>query len=173
MTAEIAELTSAGLLSCADGLTDVLADAVEGGASVGFLKPLSRVGALKWWRALAAPVANGVLALWVARDAERVLGTVQVRFTRTANGTHRAEVAKLMVHRDARGAGLGRALLDVAEQEAVKRGATLLVLDTRTGSAAEQLYRRAGWTEVGVIPDYAADPDGVPRPTTMFYKRVG
>ncbi|MEV1116215.1 GNAT family N-acetyltransferase [Actinosynnema sp. NPDC049800] len=173
MTAVIAELTSAEVLACAEALADVLADAVEGGASVGFVKPLSRVQALKWWRAKAAPVANGVLALWVARDGERVLGTVQLRFADTTNGAHRAEVAKLIVRRDARGAGLGRALLDVAEQEAAKRGATLLVLDTQTGSAAERLYRRAGWTEAGVIPDYAADPDGVPRPTTLFYKRVG
>lgn len=172
-TVGIAELTSAELVACAEALTDVLTDAVEGGASVGFVKPLSRAQALDWWRSRAAQIANGELALWVARDGERVLGTVQVRFSDTANGTHRAEVAKLLVHRDARGGGLGRALLDVAEREAAERGATLLVLDTQTGSAAERLYRRAGWTEVGVIPDYAADPDGVPRPTTLFYKRVG
>jgi GNAT superfamily N-acetyltransferase len=171
--AEIVELTSAGVLACADGLTDLLADAVAGGASVGFLSPLSREDALKWWRALAAPVANGVLALWVAQDGERVLGTVQLRFASMPNGAHRAEVAKLLVHRDARRAGLGRALLDVAEREAAKRGVTLLVLDTETGSGAEPLYRRAGWTEVGVIPDYATDPTGVPRPTTVFYKQLG
>ncbi|MFJ6672139.1 GNAT family N-acetyltransferase [Actinosynnema sp. NPDC091369] len=173
MTAGIAELTSAELLACAEELADVLADAVEGGASVGFVKPLSREQVLKWWRARAAPVANGVLAVWVARDGGRVLGTVQVRFTDTPNGTHRAEVAKLVVRRDARGAGLGRALLEVAEQGAAERGVTLLVLDTQTGSDAERLYRRAGWVEAGVIPDYAADPDGVPRPTTVFHKRVG
>lgn len=171
--AEVVELTSAGVLACADGLTDLLADVVEGGASVGFLSPLSREDALKWWRAQAAPVANGALVMWVARDGERVLGTVQLRFAAMPNGAHRAEVAKLLVHRDARRAGLGRALLDAAEGEAVKRGVTLLVLDTETGSGAEPLYRRAGWTEVGVIPDYATDPNGVPRPTTVFYKRVG
>ena len=173
MTVGIAELTAAELPACAEALTDVLVDAVEGGASVGFVKPLSRGQALEWWRSRAAPVANGGLALWVARDGERVLGTVQVRFDDTANGAHRAEVAKLIVRRDARGAGLGRALLDVAERGAAERGATLLVLDTQTGSAAERLYRRAGWAEAGVIPDYAADPDGVLRPTTLFYKRVG
>ncbi|MFD0199984.1 MULTISPECIES: GNAT family N-acetyltransferase [Saccharothrix] len=173
MTTEVVELTSAELTACADGLADLLVDAVAGGASVGFVEPLSRERAGEWWRARAAAVADGVLALWVARDGGRVLGTVQVRFTDTANGTHRAEVTKLIVHRDARGAGLGRALLDVAERGAAERGATLLVLDTQTGSAAERLYRRAGWTEVGVIPDYAADPGGVLRPTTLFYKRVG
>jgi ribosomal protein S18 acetylase RimI-like enzyme len=172
VTAEFAELTSARLLAHAEELADLLEDAVEGGASVGFVKPLPRAAALKWWRAQAAPVANGALAVWVARVDGRVVGTVQVRFTGTPNGTHRAEVAKLLVHRDARGAGLGRELLAVAERGAAARGATLLVLDTRTGSAAERLYRRAGWSEVGVIPDYAADPDGVLRPTTLFHKRL-
>lgn len=172
MRAGIAELTSAELLAHAEALADVLDDAVAGGASVGFVKPLSRAGLLKWWRAQAAAVANGELAVWVARVDDRVVGTVQVRFTGTPNGTHRAEVAKLLVHRDARGAGLGRELLGVAERGAAARGATLLVLDTQTGSVAEGLYRRAGWTEAGVIPDYAADPDGVLRPTTLFYKRV-
>ncbi|ROP40474.1 GNAT family N-acetyltransferase [Saccharothrix texasensis] len=169
----IAELTADEVRACAEALTDVLVDAVEGGASVGFVKPLPREQALAWWQSRAAPVADGVLALWVARAGAHVLGTVQVRFSDTANGTHRAEVAKLLVRRDARGSGLGRALLDVAERGAAERGATLLVLDTQTGSAAERLYRRAGWTEAGVIPDYAADPDGVLRPTTLFYKRTG
>lgn len=38
---------------------------------------------------------------------------------------------------------------------------------------AELLYRSAGWERAGAIPDYAADPAGVPRPTTLYYKRVG
>ncbi|GAA1308409.1 GNAT family N-acetyltransferase [Saccharothrix xinjiangensis] len=172
MRAEVEELTAAGLLAHAEALADVLEDAVAGGASVGFVKPLTRVAALKWWRSRAAPVANGLLAVWVARVGGRVVGTVQVRFASTPNGVHRAEVAKLLVHRDARGAGLGRELLAVAERGAAGRGVTLLVLDTRSGSAAERLYRREGWAEVGVIPDYTADPDGVLRPTTLFHKKV-
>jgi ribosomal protein S18 acetylase RimI-like enzyme len=82
-------------------------------------------------------------------------------------------VAKLIVHRDARGRGLGRQLLSLAEEAAAKAGATLLLLDTQTGSAAEALYRKAGWTAAGVIPDYAADPTGVLHPTTLFYKALG
>ncbi len=78
-----------------------------------------------------------------------------------------------MVAKDARGRGLARRLLGVAEEAAVAAGVTLLHLDTETDSPAERLYAGAGWTRVGVIPDYAADPGGVLRPTTLYYKRVG
>ncbi|WP_433264481.1 N-acetyltransferase family protein [Actinosynnema sp. CS-041913] len=169
---DVVELLSTDVLADAEELADVLADAVAGGASVGFLTPLPRPHAVSWWRAQAAAVANGVLAVWVARTDGRITGTVQVRFTSTLNGAHRAEIAKLMVLRRARGSGLGRQLLAAAEKGAADRGTTLLTLDTQTGSPAEALYRSAGWTEVGVIPDYAADPSGVLRPTTVFYKRI-
>ncbi len=166
------ELLSTDVLADADELADVLTDAVADGASVGFLTPLPRPHAVSWWRAQAAGVANGVLAVWVARVDGRIEGTVQVRFTSTPNGTHRAEIAKLMVLRRARGTGLGRELLAAAEKGAADRGVTLLTLDTQTGSPAEALYRSAGWAEVGTIPDYAADPTGTLRPTTLFYKRI-
>ncbi|XVV02520.1 N-acetyltransferase family protein [Actinosynnema sp. CA-248983] len=168
----VEELLSADVLACADELADVLCDAVDGGASVGFLAPLPHAQAATWWKSRAAGVANGVLVVWVARVDGRIAGTVQVALTTTPNGTHRAEVLKLLVHRDFRGRGLGRELLATAEKGAAAHGASLLVLDTQTGSAAERLYRAAGWTEAGVIPDYAADPGGVLRPTTLFYKKV-
>lgn len=78
-----------------------------------------------------------------------------------------------MVHRDARGRGLGRRLLGAAEETAAAAGITLLHLDTETDSPAERLYGSAGWTRAGVIPDYAADPTGVLRPATLYYKRLG
>lgn len=170
--AEVEELLSADVLALADDLAEVLVDAVDGGASVGFLAPLPHVHAVSWWKSRAAAVANGVLSVWVARVEGRIAGTVQVSSVTTQNGTHRAEVLKLLVHRDFRGRGLGRELLVAAEKGAAARGASLLVLDTQTGSPAEGLYRSAGWTEAGVIPDYAADPAGVLRPTTLFYKKV-
>ncbi|MEV0681918.1 GNAT family N-acetyltransferase [Actinosynnema sp. NPDC050436] len=169
---DVVELLSADVLADAEELADVLVDAVADGASVGFLAPLPRPHAVSWWRARAAAVANGVLAVWVARVDGRVEGTVQVGFSSTQNGAHRAEVAKLMVLRRSRGAGLGRDLLAAAEKGAADRGASLLTLDTETGSPAEALYRAAGWTEVGVIPDYSSAPTGGLRPTTLFYKKV-
>ncbi|MER5597859.1 GNAT family N-acetyltransferase [Streptomyces sp. NPDC002265] len=173
MTATTTRLDAPRLLAAVPELAGLLADTVHGGASIGFLAPLDRTDAIAWWRGRAEAVASGQLAVWVARDAGRVLGTVTLAFADKPNSRHRAELVKLMVHRDARGRGLGRALLATAEQAAAEAGITLLHLDTETDSPAERLYRSAGWTRAGVIPDYAASPDGVLRPTTLYYKHVG
>lgn len=165
-------LDAPGLLACVEGLADLLLDTVHGGASVGFLASLDRAGAVDWWHGRAAGVAAGRLAVWAARDGDRVVGSVGLAFPDKPNSRHRAELVKLMVHRDARGRGLGRALLTTAERAAAAAGVTLLHLDTETDSPAEHLYRAAGWTRAGVIPDYAADPAGTLRPTTLYYRRI-
>ncbi|MGW7264041.1 N-acetyltransferase family protein [Streptomyces sp. NPDC054842] len=166
-------LTPDQLLDHAEELADLLADTVDGGASVGFLAPLDRAAALAWWREQAEAVAAGRLAVWVARTGDRVTGTVGLAFPGKPNSRHRAELVKLMVHRDGRGQGIGRTLLATAERAAAAAGVTLLHLDTETGSPAESLYRSAGWTRVGDIPDYAATPGGTLHATTIFYKHVG
>ncbi|MFH0178859.1 GNAT family N-acetyltransferase [Streptomyces cacaoi] len=153
-------------------LADLLIDAVDDGASLGFLAPLDRAAAEAWWEERAEGVAAGRLAVWAAQDGDRVVGTVGLAFPDKPNSRHRAELVKLVVHRDARGKGLGRTLLTAAEESAVAAGVTLLHLDTETDSPAEHLYRTAGWTRAGVIPDYAASPAGVLRPTTLYYKHV-
>ncbi|MET8699493.1 GNAT family N-acetyltransferase [Kitasatospora sp. NPDC004723] len=182
-------LTAEELHGSAEQLGGLLADTVDGGASVGFLAPLDRAAAAGWWRALAPDVAEGRLLLWVAEaDASvatdgtdepgkadgagrgRIAGTVQLRPAATANGRHRADVAKLMVHRADRGQGLAGRLLAALEAAAVERGLRTLVLDTETGSPAERMYAAAGWSRVGTVPDFATDPAGVPCATTIFYK---
>ncbi|MFF9813212.1 GNAT family N-acetyltransferase [Streptomyces sp. NPDC014006] len=161
------------LLAASAELADLLVDTVAGGASIGFLGPLEPAEAVAWWRERAQAVAAGRLTVWVAYDAGRPAGTVSLALPDKPNSRHRAEIVKLMVHPGARGRGLGRALLATAEEAAVAAGITLLHLDTETGSPAESLYRSAGWTRAGTIPDYAASPDGVLRPTTLYYKQVG
>ncbi|QHA10065.1 GNAT family N-acetyltransferase [Streptomyces broussonetiae] len=154
-------------------LAELLADTVDGGASVGFLAPLARAEAAAWWRERADATAAGRLAVWAAvDDSGRVTGTVSLAHPDKPNSRHRAELVKLMVHRTARGRGLGRLLLATAEEAAAAAGVTLLHLDTETGSPAEHLYRAAGWTRAGVIPDYALSPAGELRPTTLYYKRL-
>ncbi|MER6383561.1 GNAT family N-acetyltransferase [Streptomyces sp. NPDC001250] len=155
-------------------LARLLTDAVAGGASVGFLAPLAQEEAVAWWRERAEATAAGRFALWAALDAAgRPVGTVSLAHPDKPNSRHRAELVKLMVHRSARGRGLGRRLLATAEDAAAAAGITLLHLDTETGSPAEHLYRSAGWTEAGIIPDYAESPAGELRPTTLYYKRLG
>ena len=169
----IRRLTAEELSGAADALGALLVDTVDGGNSLGFLAPLGLPAATAWWRSLAPDLAAGRLLLWVAlaRDG-RVAGTVQLRPATPANGRHRAEIAKLMVHRADRGRRLATYLLAAVEMHAPHVGVSLLVLDTETGSPAERLYESAGWSRAGSIPDFAADPAGVLHPTTLFYKRV-
>ncbi|MGW4704881.1 GNAT family N-acetyltransferase [Streptomyces sp. NPDC004285] len=155
------------------GLAALLVDAVDGGASVGFLAPLDPADAASWWRGVAEEAARGVRDVWAAHGPDgRLTGVVTLVRVGAANGRHRGEIARLLVHRSARGRGLGRRLLAAAETHAAATGLRLLVLDTQTGSPAERLYRGAGWTPAGTIPDFAAAPDGTLCATTLYYKRV-
>ena len=155
-----------------DGLAELLVDAVEGGASVGFVSPFGIGNAAEWWRSLAADIASGKLILLVALERNRVVGTVQLRLAPLPNARHRAEVAKLLVHRDARRRGVARRLLTALDDAARREGRTLLILDTISGSEADRLYRSLGWSEVGSVPNYAAMPDGSLEPTTFFYREL-
>ncbi|ROS39183.1 GNAT family N-acetyltransferase [Amycolatopsis thermoflava] len=168
----ITRLSPADFAAAVPALGEVLADCTNGGASVGFLAPLDAASAGAWWKGLAGDVAEGRVLVWAAWDGPCLVGTVQIRPAQLPNAPHRAELAKLLVHRDARGRGLGRALLAEAERGARDAGITLLVLDTETGSPASRLYAAAGWTEAGTVPDYAADPAGVVKATTFFYKKA-
>ncbi|MCX5359309.1 GNAT family N-acetyltransferase [Streptomyces sp. NBC_00124] len=169
----VTRLEESEVLDRLDALAGLMVDTVDGGASIGFLGPLDHAEATAWWKERAAGVAAGSFAIWAAHDGEQVVGTVSLSFPDKPNSRHRAELVKLMVHRDARGRGLGRRLLTTAEEAAAAAGVTLLHLDTETDSPAEHLYTTAGWTRAGVIPDYAADPAGVLRPTTLYFKQLG
>lgn len=153
-------------------LSDVLIDCVSGGASVSFMHPLSRERARAFWRRLACDVADGSRLLLAAFDAQGIAGTVQVVLDQPENQPHRADIAKMLVHRRARRCGVGGALLRQAEDAARGAGKTLLVLDTATGSDAERLYARMGWVFVGIIPDYAQWPQGGLCSTSVYYRRL-
>jgi GNAT superfamily N-acetyltransferase len=156
-------------------LADILLDCVAGGASVSFMAPLSRERAQAFWRAVAKGVADGQRALLVAEDrvTHQLQGTVQVILEQPENQPHRADIAKMLVHRRARRRGLAATLMRAAEATARAAGKSLLVLDTATGSDAERLYQRMGWTAVGIIPGYALWPDGRSCATTYYYKSLG
>ncbi|MBW8721874.1 MAG: GNAT family N-acetyltransferase [Polaromonas sp.] len=153
-------------------LAGVLIDCVDGGASVSFMHPLTRERAVAFWRGVAQGVAAGERALLVAEDAQGICGTVQLVLAQPENQPHRADLAKMLVHRRMRSRGLGETLMRAAEDAARDAGKTLLVLDTITGSTADRLYERLGWQRVGEIPDYALMPQGGLRGTTVFYRRL-
>lgn len=153
-------------------LAALLVDAVAGGASVNFLAGLRVDEAAAWWQARAGAIADGTTTAFAAREpgTDRIVGsTLLVRATQP-NGPHRAEVAKVLVHRDARRLGLARGLMAAAEDHARAEGRWLLHLDTQTGSGAEQMYRALGWQEMGVMPWHSLSVDGVPTGATFFWK---
>ena len=162
------------LTACCDrelaALSEVLIDCLAGGASVSFMPPLTPQRASAFWRGVCASAACGERVLLVAEDAGGgIVGTVQVILALPENQPHRAEIAKMLVHRRARRHGVGAALLSAAEQAARDAHRTLLVLDTASGDA-ERLYARHGWQRCGQIPGYALFPDGRPCATTIFFK---
>ena len=153
------------------GLSDVLIDCVEGGASVSFILPMTRAKAEAFWRSAAASVARGERLVFAAEDASGIVGTVQIILAQPENQPHRGDLAKMLVHRRARRQGIGAALLAAAERGAREAGKTLLVLDTASDDA-ERLYERGGWQRVGVIPDYALWPAGGFCATIYYYKSL-
>jgi GNAT superfamily N-acetyltransferase len=157
----------------ADALSDVLINCVEGGASVSFMLPLARGTALRFWYGVLEAVASGDRVLLVAEtDTGRIVGTVQLITSQPDNQPHRADVAKMLVHRDARRSGIAGRLMAAIDAAAIGAGKTVLVLDTVTGGDAERLYGRAGWTRVGSVPNYALMPDGAYCATTFFHKQL-
>ncbi|WP_127998279.1 GNAT family N-acetyltransferase [Piscinibacter defluvii] len=154
-------------------LAEVLIDCVEGGASVSFMMPMTRARAEAFWRGVAAGVAAGERALLVAEESDGALvGTVQLILGLPENQPHRADVAKMLVHRRARRLGIAARLMAALDGVARAEGRSVLVLDTVTGGDAERLYARAGWQRVGEVPRYALMPDGAPCGTTFFYKHL-
>jgi len=155
-----------------DGLAAILVDCVAGGASVSYLAPFSHEQARAAFEAVAVEIEQGRRLLLGAFANGDLVGTVHLILALPPNQPHRAEIAKLLVHRSARRRGIAELLMAGAEAEARAEGKTLLVLDTVTGDDAERLYQRLGWMRVGVIPGYALYPDGRPCDTTIFWKAL-
>jgi len=153
-------------------LIDLLVDAVQGGASVNFIWPMTRAKAETWWDGALSGHARGERLIFAAEADGRLDGSVQLILAPQENQTFRADLAKLLVHRRARRQGLGAALMRAAEAEARRIGRTLLTLDTETGSAAERLYERIGWTKFGTVPGYAARADNSVRETCSFFYKA-
>jgi acetyltransferase len=151
-------------------LAALLMDAVDGGASVGFLCPLTKDEALAYWRGVRRELEQGLVML-AAHEDGRLVGSVQLALAQKANARHRAEVQKLLVLREFRGRGIGEALMHAIEEEARRVGRWLLVLDTAT-SAAERLYRRLGYERAGAIPEFAESSAGGFDATVLYYKRI-
>ena len=170
-TIVIEELDAASAEAAIEGLSAVLIDCVEGGASVGFVLPMTGAKAHSFWLDVAGAVRAKTTILLTARDDTGIIGTVQLQKATKENQPHRADVSKLLVHRRARKHGLGERLMREVEAVAGREGRRVLVLDTATPEA-ERLYQRLGWQRSGEIPDYALMPDGSLCATVVYWKHV-
>ncbi len=168
----IQQLTAAQASEYLESLAQVLLDCVAGGASVGFMASLSKHEAEAFFAKIVEEVERGERILLAAFRNAELIGTVQVRTGMPPNQPHRADVAKLLVHRSARGQGVATQLMKHVEEVSTLAGKSLLVLDTVTGGVGEKLYESLGWQRVGVIPRYALYPDGTWCDTTVFYKQL-
>lgn len=173
MPSEIRLVSAGEMPALLPALTVLLRDAVDGGASLGFLPPLDAAEAEAYWHAVLADVRAGTRLLFVARAEGRLVGSVQLALATKANAKHRAEVEKLIVLGSERGKGLGTELMEAVHAAALSRGRTLLVLDTRKGDPAEALYRTLGYAELGVVPGFTRDARGGSHDTVFFYKHLG
>jgi len=151
-------------------LIGLLSHIVDGGSSVGFLRPLSLHLCTQYWTDVIDAVAADQKILLVALLGDQVVGSVQAEPCSKHNGRHRAEIQKLMVLNTHRKRGIARKLMQAIEQSVINSGYSTLYLDTVTGSPAEQAYLQLGWTRSGSIPNYAVSPDGEMESTTVFYK---
>ena len=170
--ADIALVTADAVRARRAEFAELLADAVRNGASVGFVLPLDMPAIQRFWDDIATDVERGERSVLTIEHARRIVGTVQLAPCAKANGRHRGEVQKLLVHSGAQRAGRARALMAAVEALAAHLGLSLLLLDTREQSAADALYRDSGWQPYGRVPDYAADPDGTLAGCTFFYKKL-
>ena len=169
---EIMPLQPTDALRWLPQLIVLLQDAVDSGASVGFLAPLADVDAYHYWmKAFVQLSEKGRIILAAVHDG-MIVGSVQLELASMPNASHRAEVQKLLVLRSWRRQGIGLTLMMAIEHAAHQAGRPLLVLDTRLGDAAEQLYSRMGYTRVGVISQFALSSTGTLDATVVFSRQL-
>ncbi|MFT4022070.1 MAG: GNAT family N-acetyltransferase [Acinetobacter sp.] len=155
-----------------EGLSLLLEDSVNGGASIGFLAPIEKDEILNYWREVNTKLAQGNSRLWIAIQYGKIVGSVQLSLVSKKNGVHRAEVEKLMVHSSSRKQGIATLLLKELENFSRKIGLQLLVLDTREGDVSEIVYTKIGFIRVGVIPSFALSSNGNYDGTAIYYKSL-
>lgn len=166
----IQKLNSENIIQALPKLAALLQDAVISGASIGFLTPFNYEDALAYWQEVVSALQGEHRILLIAQMDDQIVGTVQLDMASRPNGSHRAEIAKLMVHTSKRGQGIAQALMKAIEEEAKLHGRTTLILDTRAGDPSEHLYAKLGYTRAGTVPEYARSSDDSLHSTMFMYK---
>ena len=169
---KVQELKTTPSLELFSELVELLQDAVNDGASLGWLTAPGTKEARNYWTGVLEAVGRGVRRLFIATDDHVCAGAIQLLLPQKANAAHRGEVQKLMVHSQFRRRGIGRALVTALEAAAAADGLALLVLDVRTGDVAQRMYEALGWQRVGDIPEFVRSASGRLDSTTVYFRRL-
>ena len=151
---------------------EVLRQAVNGGAGLGFLPPLTHDESRDYWLSVRPELQAGSRLLLAAFTGGRLVGSGQLMFSSWTNRPQRAEIQKVFVAAAVRGRGVGRSLMAALHDTARRRGRSLVVLNARRGGPAESFCRRLGYTEVGVMPGYAVGPSRERYDIVSFYQEL-
>lgn len=171
-TVNIKSLNAQDINDYLDRLSLLLQNGVNDGASIGFIAPLHEQDAKNYWQAVQGSIKEGNTYLLIALINDNVVGSVQLAVNQKPNGKHRAEIEKLMVSSDYRQRGIASMLMSEIEILSKQLGLRLLILDTREGDKAEQLYNKLGYVKVGIIPEFALSSEGTYDGTVLFYKLI-
>jgi ribosomal protein S18 acetylase RimI-like enzyme len=153
-------------------LAQLLVDTVAARGSIGFMHPVNMDTAKAFWKSAMDAAGRDERVILGAFEDKILLGTVTLILNCPPNQPHRAEIAKMMTRLDRRGQGVGKALVQAAEEIAAARGRTLINLDTAEEEGAAGFYESLGYQKVGVIPDYALKPYGGLTGTVIYWKRL-
>lgn len=104
---------------------------------------------------LAARLTAGESVIFLAGDGERALGFTQLYPAYSSTRMARMWLLNdLFVTAEARGQGVGEALLTRARQHAGETGACELMLETANDNPARRLYERSGYRHVTEVAFY-------------------
>lgn len=150
-------------------LCELIQVTVNNGASIGFLLPMQKEEAEDFWESHKPNESRILLGAFIN---QRLIGVVYIELVEKPNGSHRGEICKLMVHPDARRLGVAKTLMKEIEKKALEQNRSLLVLDTRDGDHANELYKSLGFVFAGAIPHFARNEKGILETTNLYYKMI-
>ena len=107
--------------------------------------------------------------LAVDRDGRTLAGDGPAAgFVLSRQALDEEELLLIAVRPDERGRGLGAKLIERHVTEARRRGVRRIFLEMRANNPANSLYRRCGYSPIGVRPGYYRAADGQPIDAITF-----
>ena len=152
--------------------TELLRGVVNGGTPMGFLAPLGPGDAMDYWLSLRSELNARTRLLLAAFLDGTLVGSGQLAFPQWQNARHRAELQKLFVASAARGRGIGKALMSALHDKARDHGRTLVTLNTRRTTGAQEFYEELGYHVAGVVPGWTVGRIGERYDTVLMYQEL-